>query len=455
MSLLWSFGEDCIDVFGNWDFNSLHMLVTLNLHHHGGIFALLYQQPEDAWLNALLFGHFWWIHSFSFLQIRGRIQSAWENITGCKCTEFEKGYACFSVIWSALYCYYMPIGFNYQGAAVFSMVVGRWLINDNYLNIAWMGYVETPGVMFFVICKSVGWKTAVAVVVAYGFYFRRRLLKTDNLVKPPRFFMTDKIRNFLDSYPRQEKSEDKIKAGIAWFDGTFKKGEYPVFRAIVESDEVKLKDLIDNGADPNEKERKFQSTPMHWISSGGHINCACVLLECGVSPFGKGVRKNARQWGQAHFLKFLDELTPLVWEALREETTMRHELQDEPGMTWEMANDLAKTKGGRLCTVKEAQKYLMGVPLVVDEPHWCATTDADGKQKWIQVGSKFSETGSVIDNKGDPDFWGNNLEDPTLLEFKWNRILLWEIDSADTTSHTSGIQNGAPLKRCLYVFSEI
>jgi len=441
MLTIWTFGEDCIDEFGKWDFKTLHLLVTMNMHHHGGVIALYYQQPEDAWLNMLLFSHFWWIHSYSLFQIEDRIKSAWKKITGYECTKFGHGYACFTVLFCAIYCYYMPIGFNYQGAAIFSMVGGRWLVMDNHLNIDWMGYIETPGVTFFVMCKAIGWKTAIAVVVAYAFYFQRRKRNMgDNLVKPPRFFMTDKIRKFLDSYPCQEKDENKLKAGIAWFDGQFQKGELPVFRAVVESDEVKLKDLLDNGADPNEKELKWQSTPLHWAASGGKINCACVLLEAGVNPFGKGVRKNARQWSQDHFLKFLDELTPLVWEAIRGETTMRHELQEDSGMTWDMANDLAKTKGGRLCTVKEAEKYLMGAPLVVN-PQWCAITDSNGKQKWIQVGSKFVDFGKIIDNESEPGFWGNNLEHNINDTFKWNRMLLWTVDSVET--QTRGIQNGA------------
>jgi len=443
MLTIWTFGEDCIDEFGKWDFKTLHLLVTMNMHHHGGIIAFYFQQPEDAWLNMLLFGHFWWIHSYSLFQIEDKIKSAWQKITGYECTKFGHGYACFTVLFCAIYCYYMPIGLNYQAAAISCMTCGRWLVMDNHVNIDWMGYIEVPGVMFFVICKAIGWKTAMAVVTAYAFYYHRRKQQSgDTMVKPPRFIMTDKIQKFLDSYPRQEKDENKIKAGIVWFDGQFKKGELPVFRAVVESDEVKLKDLIDNGADPNAKEPKWQSTPFHWVASGGKINCACVLLEAGVNPFGKGVRKSARQWGQHDFLKFLDELTPLVWEALREEFIMRHELQEEPGMTWEMANELAKAKGGRLCTVEEAEKYLLGAPLV-ESPQWCAITDSDGKQKWIQVGNKFFEFGKIEDNRSEPEFWGNNLEHNMNIMFKANRMLLWTVDSDDIETEACGVQNGA------------
>jgi len=251
------------------------------------------------------------------------------------------------------------------------------------------------------------------------------------------------IRHFLDSFPRQDKNEEAIKGGIAFFESTFEKGEFPVFRAVVESDEIKLKDLLDNGSDPEQKESKFQTAPIAWAASGCHIDCACVLLEAGANPFEKGVRKYARQFGQTHFIKFLDELTPLVWEALREETGIQHERQKQPGMTWKMAKKLAKNKGGRLCTEAEALVYLMDAPLLLHETQFCAITDESGKQKWVQVGNKNFETGHIIDNDSDPYFWGNNLEAIEIEFYQWNQILLWTADSADTEPQTRGIESGA------------
>lgn len=442
MALLWSLGSDLIDYYGKWDYDSLLKIVQLNLHHHGGMIAFYFQKPEDALLNALLFGHFWWIHSYSGLGIEDLIKNAWEKVTGHKCTKFGHGYACFTVLFAAIYCYYMPIGFSYHACAIVPMVFGRNSLFDNWLNIEWMGYIETPGVIFCFTCKAIGFKTGIVALAAYVFYFRWRKNQIgENIPKPPRFFMTEKIRKFLDAYPRQEKDEEKIKEVLAFFESNFK-DEFPLFRAVVESDEVKLKELIDNGADPNEKEPKFQSTPMEWVSGGGHINCACVLLEAGVNPFAKGVSKSARQHGHTHFLKFLDELNPLVWEAIREETAIHHERQTEP-MTWEMAEKLAENKGGRLCTVKEAESYLMGAPLFCNEMHVCAVVDENGNQKWIHVGNKRFKTGLVLDNESDPKFWGNDLKAPLNEHFKWNKMLIWTFDFAETGSQTRGIESGA------------
>lgn len=435
-----------INEYGKWDFDTLHALVTLILHHHGGIIALYFQQPEDAFLNALLFGHFWWIHSYPGWGITDAIVKGWEKITGYKCTKFGEGYACFTALFSAIYCYYMPIGFTYQTFALVSMVSGRWLVFDNYLNINWMGQVEAPGVIFSFTCKAFGWIPAIIVVSAYVYYYRQKKAQLgQNLVKPPRFVMNEKIRNFMDSFPRQEKNEEKINGGIAFFEASFRKGEFPVFRAVLESDEVKLKDLLDNGSDPNEKESKGQTTAIAWAATFGHIECACVLLEAGANPFVKGVRKQARQYGQTQFLQFLDELTALSWEALREETGIQYERQKAPGLTWKTAEELAKNKGGRLCTEAEAEKFLMGAPLLLNEIQLCAITDEEGKQKWIQVGNKLFTTGKVIENNSDPSFWGNNLESPEIKHYQWNQILLWTADSAggEMLPQTLGSESGA------------
>jgi len=442
LAILWSFGSDLIDNYGKWDLDNLSKVVLLNFHHHGGMIAFYFQKPEDALLNALLFGHFWWIHSFGGLGIEERVKNAWKKITGYECTKFKEGYACFTVLFAAIYCYYMPIGFNYQLGAIICMVGGRNILFDNWLNFEWLGYIETPGVLFCFTCKAVGFKTGLVALGAFVFYFRYRKNQVgENVPKPPRFFMTEKIQEFLNSYPRQENDEEKIKSGVAFFEANFNDG-FPIFRAIVESDEVKLKESIDNGADPNEKEPKYQTTPMMWASGGGHINCACVLLEAGVNPFEKGVRKNARMYGHTHFLKFLDELTPLVWEALREETGIHHERQEEP-MTWDMAKELAENKGGRLCTVKEAEKYLMGAPLFCNEIHVCAVVDENGKQKWIHVGNQMFKTGLVVEHESNPKFWGNDLKALLNEEFQWNKMLLWTFNFAGKGSQTRGIESGA------------
>jgi len=443
IACLWTLGNDMFTEFGKWDFNSLHGLVMVNMHHHGGIIALYFQQPEDAFLNALLFGHFWWTHSLHGWGITEAVTNGWEKITGYKCTKFGEGYACFTVLFSAIYCYYMPIGFTYQAFAIVSMCGGRYLIFDNYLNFFTMGGIEAPGVIFSFTCKAMGWIPAIMVSGAYVFYYRWKKAQSEIMVKPPRFVITDKIRNFLDSFPRQEKNEEAIKEGIALLETSFKKREFPVFRAVVESDEVKLKDLLDSGSDPNQKESKFQSSPIHWAARFCHIDIACVLLEAGANPFEKGVSKYARQHGQTHFLKFLKELTPLVWEALRDETGIQHERQKFPGMTWNMAEELAKSKGGRLCTEAEAEKYLMGAPLLISETQLCAITDENGKQKWIQVGNKFLKTGHIIENDSDPYFWGNNLEALENVHYQWNQILLWTVDSAEMELQTRGSESGA------------
>lgn len=450
LSLIYCFGLDGMDKIGKWDFDSLLFLFSIAAHHNGCILALYFQKPEEAWINTLLFGHFWWIHSKQLLDPIGAFII---KITGFETTEkqFHITYSGLTVAIYALWLQYFDLGANYQTFAVFLMVFGRNCANYNITHIEWMANIETPGVIVLSTWKifgwSFGWVAAIVIAVVYYYslrYFKERLGESKKVV-PEKLIMNDKIRSFLKTYPRGEKpDENTIKGIAAWYDSMKFGEEFSIFRAIVVGDEVKLRELIKQGADVNQEHTKwFNSTPMQWCSGGGHIGCAILLMEAGANPFAKGVRKSARQFSKTAFLKFLEDLAALAFEALRDETDILRERQPDPGLTWDASFKLAQQKGGRLCTVEEALAYIQKAPVLPGEDQWCAVEGKDGVREWIQIGDKYHTPGlQHVSNWGAPT-WGDNLDDRSFGKPVWQRILLYKLND-DSGSNNDQINELKP-----------
>mmetsp|Transcript_24892 Transcript_24892/g.62512 ORF Transcript_24892/g.62512 Transcript_24892/m.62512 type:complete len:110 (-) Transcript_24892:248-577(-) len=52
-------------------------------------------------------------------------------------------------------------------------------------------------------------------------------------------------------------------------------------QAAAKGDLKKLKQLLKDGADPNERDPFSGYTALHWATDGGHLNCVKVLLSHG------------------------------------------------------------------------------------------------------------------------------------------------------------------------------
>merc|ERR1712118_11375 len=98
-------------------------------------------------------------------------------------------------------------------------------------------------------------------------------------------------------------------------------------------------------------------------------------------------------FNQKNVLKFLDELAPLAYKALRADLHICHEKHEEPGLTHAMSVELAKEKGGRLCTAEEIVEFIMGGVIYPKEDQLVACFDKNGEKEWIQVGNKWHKPG--------------------------------------------------------------
>jgi len=258
--------------------------------------------------------------------------------------------------------------------------------------------------------------------------------------------MNDKIREFLRSYPEPEKDTNALSGALSWFDGHFGKGKRPLFRAICGGDEKETKALLDSGENPNQIFPEwYDSTPMQWCAGGEHIACAKVLLHSGINPFAKGVRDGARNFHKLDFIKFLDELAPFVYEAIREEEfpNIKLEKYEAPGLTWETSKAEAESKNGRLLTKEEALKFVMGAPIVTingvalvgrEKQHqWCAIDGKNNTRNWIFIGSSsMFEPGKLHD-----------VSDKVHGDVFWNRVLLYTVDEKKQAPYENERSGGA------------
>jgi len=418
----WFLGTECLEQFNKLDMKTVLYAFTLCCHHHGALIAFYFQPREDVFWNTLFFGHVWWIHSKGLVD--DYVKRAYKYLTGSdlKPEYFEHVYAAFTVIFLALYCNYLDFGFySYQFAAIFSMFFGRYVINLNAIKIKWMYRIETPGVIFFAFSKVLGWPFGLAFTLSFlGLNAYLRKNEKEDAVVPPRMVLNERVQEFLENYPLPERNETTLKAGLAWFDGQGWDAEkFALFRAICGGDEARVQSLIDDGADPNQQHvHWWNSKPIAWCGGGGHIGCAKILINAGVNPFvvEDGALNAAKQFSKPEFVEFYDRLASVVFEAIREEDcSAKLEKQDSSGLTWDASAELAKGKGGRLCTFEEAQEYLMGSPLFDGEDQWCAVKGKNDAERWIQVGNKSYKVGKTIQN-GDM----HSIEN--------NQFLLWMVD---------------------------
>jgi len=460
--LYWSFGSDCKDLAWVKKWDHVKNFFAINLHHNGSVVAFYFQQPDHAFWNALLFGQVWNIHG-KFL-VDGYLKDFVKKVFGhdVQKGEIENVYAVGNVLIAAFYSYFMDMRDPYVLTAVVSMFWGRNLANSNWLNVKWMGNLETPGVLFVIICGVCrSWYGVLAGVAAVTVFLwackKYRVQQEDSKKLPSRFLMNDKIREFLKSYPQPEKDNATLSGAISWFDGHFGKEKRPLFRAICGGDEKETKALLESGENPNQIFPEwYDSTPMQWCAGGGHISCAVVLLHAGVNPFAQGVREAARNFSKTHFIKFLDELAPLVFEAIRDEEFPNVKLQkhEAPGLTWDASKIEAESKNGRLLTQEEALKFVMGSPIVTvngvalvgqeKEHQWCAIEGKDNTRDWIFIGSSpMFEPGKLhLPSFGKPT-WGDDVNDKTHGAIFWNRILLYTVDETKQVRSENERSGGA------------
>lgn len=424
-----------------FSYNTLKTLFLLDCHHLGPIVALYFQPPEDCWLNALFFGHVWWIHGkgkYYDPYVKPHLAKVVRAVLDLDLEDnraSEKCYAVITALLYALYISYFPLGFNYTTAAVLLQFTGRCLINDNYLNVDWIKTIELPGVIAVTL-----WQFGPApVIFAYLFYKLHVHYRTreKGLNFPKKFVMTDEIRKFMAEFPRKEQDAAENEGKATWFDGQVENDpewkKYEFFKHCMLGNEEEVKRFLDEGTDPNMVHKLWHnSKPLAWAVASDQIAIMCLLIEAGVFPFDSEARKTAKQFNAKKATKFFEELAPLTYAGLRAELNVSHERVEAPGLTHKMSVELAKEKGGRLLTNDEIQIFLMETSLLPKEDQWVATFTKDGEPDWVQVGDKYWKAGLChLERFGCAPCWGDNLEDKTHGTPTWQRILVWKKDATE------------------------
>jgi hypothetical protein len=333
-------------------------IVMCGSHHLGPIVAFYFQRPEEAWLNAMLYFQIWYIHGFGFL--RSHILPALGLGEIERKSTFDYWlhlfYAVMTPITYAFYVQYMPVGWNYATLALFLQVFGRYTVAGNLKNYDWMRRVEAPGVLAVACYSFGGLKVVIPVLLTYvtsAYFF---IEKTATETGCSKLVLTDEIREFMRTFPEEEPlTEEKKEEGAKWFDAQPWAAKHPLVRAVMQRENAKVAQMLKEGADHSAPNVDWwNSVPMQWAASGGGVSTMKVLIEAGANPFHKGVRDGTYFFNQTHARDFYDGLQALAKKDEELVSRVNVELLESP-VTFAAAQDLAKSKGGRLVTSQEAE----------------------------------------------------------------------------------------------------
>jgi hypothetical protein len=351
-------------------------IVTVAFHHMAPLFAFYYQKPEEAWLNSLLYGQAWWIHGFAF--IRANIMPALGLGEIEKNSTFDyylhRVYAALTPLVYVAYVLHLPVGWNYATAAVFLQFFGRDAAAGNITKIKWMRHIETPGMLAVAFYNLGGLTYSVPVMFLYLIlvYFLER---DTSSIRNTRLVLTDDIREFMKSFPTEKpKEEKKLKEQLEWFDSQLWSSKYPLFRALMARENDKVAQILKDGtADHTQKLSEwYDSVPMQWAASGGNVTAMKLLIEAGANPFYKDVYEGTFTFGETHARDFLEQLSDLATNDEKLVSSVTVELLEAP-LTFADAQQLAKSKGGRLVSAKEAS--LVFTHCTAAEPSDATTED--------------------------------------------------------------------------------
>lgn len=335
--------------------------VSIALHHAGPLVALYFQQPEEAWLNSMLYFQIWYIHGFGF--IRETILpflGLGEVKTNSSFDFWMKNiYAVMTPLAYALYVQYLPFGWNYATLAVVLQTVGRYCAAGNLVKFDWMRRAECPGLVAVASYSYGGFKLALPMLLIYitTIYFFVEKSASEQGCK--KLVLTDEIREFMKTFPDEEPmAEEKKAESVQWFDSQSWAEQYPLFRAVMLRENEKVAQMLKDGADHSTQLATwFSSVPMQWACSGGSVSTMKILIEGGANPFYTGVRDGTYMFNQVHSRKFYDELQALAKKDEEIVSSVNVELLESP-VDFNAAHHLVKSKRGRLVTPQEVELLL-------------------------------------------------------------------------------------------------
>lgn len=208
-----------------------------------------------------------------------------------------------------VYCYHLMLngegqpglGWNYQTAAVFSLFLGRYLVNGNWKNHDWARRVEVPGVAFVTVAHCMGnnytLAAATMTTAAIGLFSYK---VARHSFTPEVYTVTPEIAQLLQSaveeFQKVPKEEIKplfpLEMAKAWWEDSAHDdwaGRWPLHTAAVMGDAACVEQLLEKDAasvDANMSDWN-DSTPLTFASFMGHLDVALFLLQKGADPYLK------------------------------------------------------------------------------------------------------------------------------------------------------------------------
>lgn len=413
-------------------------MLLMNLHHGAPVVAFYFQAPAHAWVNALFFGHMWWIHSRTFFYKYAKAHVA---AFLAKYLDFEvedrhceHGYAVVTVLATALYVWRMPLGLNYSTVAVLCQFAGRFLINDNFAKVDWITSIEAPGTLAVLTWGFGPLAQALAhFALQVVLYYKTR--ESNKSAKVPKeVVVTEELKKWMHEFSWKKPTEAQMALKREWWEANAKDWDpkWAIFRHCMLGECGKIQDCIDNGFDPSSTlPLWYDSRPIDWCAGNGQVDALILLIENGVHPFIPSVRKAAKDFKAPEITRFLDELVPECIKAAQARSGIQHE-RCEKRMTFAEQEKLVHDKGGKLLTTEELEQFLANLPLYPGDDQWVATRNSEEERDWVQVGDRHHHPGKshLKAGYGYP-VWGDNMEDKTFGDITWTRVVVWKGTSVD------------------------
>jgi hypothetical protein len=334
--VLWDFGHAMF-----WSEN-LQYIILVNLHHVGLFLAImlgpgwrvdaLVDSNESTRLNlehqvsldTWMFGHLWLIHSLGLI-----VDIILPYLFRIKLVQGQRslkhGYALGSVYF---YHQYMNSNldkfFTYQTSSLFVMLIARYMISGNGMNVDFFRRIEFPGLIMVVIDRALGFhdnfcQRSLAIMVGLcGIYLVYKVFFVELPLMPTRYFGPEdnpELKKFLeyetDAVLGVRESAEKISAAKTkwdmfygyiskyWNDKECKDGTkwsqkyllhvaVALFRSGDPKDAEKFVNLIDKLGDKSLNEPmpdQDDFVPISFCLYQYNYECILILLKRGADPY--------------------------------------------------------------------------------------------------------------------------------------------------------------------------
>jgi len=303
----WRYMIGMMLVYLLWDGGQIHkaqlwFTVCLNLHHLGVIIAFLHQSPahpSQAMANTLYFSWIWSIHSFGFFQDLVLPRLGFPKLQdGQKYWGMDLFRHCYAA--GSVCCYHLylngsgqpGIGWNYQTGALSCMLFGRFVANNNAVNVDFLRRIEAPGCIFLTVAHLSETSIAVALVsTAFIGFITWKVVKYRPI--PAQYLLTPAIQQLLASYPLKDPEPDEKELGMItrWWDGHENwSDQWPLHRAALVNDLDGAKNLLKEHEADTKMTDWYDSSPLAWATYLGHLSMMALLVQKGANPYYEGTK---------------------------------------------------------------------------------------------------------------------------------------------------------------------